>query len=177
MRLTRIPGDPALYGLEGVGTLRVIGRNWRAATVAARGLSWNITCRGIWQPVIQVAGPVGNVIGTFKRRRLRRGGSFAWSESQLTLRSDSRSPGYILSSGDRMLAKLERVTWDERSPNITVDECAEIDPELVLFTAFVVASQRRKPTRHRIPKRRLWISRTVRVRVRPDWRRRRVRNY
>jgi hypothetical protein len=165
MRLTRIPGDPALYVLEGVGTLRVIGRNRRAATVEARGLSWNITCHGLWRPVIQVAGPAGNVIGTFKGRRRGRGGSFAWSESQLTLRSNSRSPAYILSSGDRMLAKLERVSWDGRSPNITVDEYAEIDPALLLFTAFVVGSQRRKPARHRIPKRRLWISRTARGRV------------
>jgi hypothetical protein len=168
IRAIQLPHDPPtvmLLVLEGVGTLRVFGRNRRAATVEARGLSWNITSRGLWQPVIQVAGPVGNVMGTFKGRRLRRGGAVAWSESQLTLRSDSRSPGYILSSGDRMLAKLKRVSWDGRSPNITVDESAEIDPELLLFTAFVVGSQRRKRARHRIPKRRLGIYRTVRVRV------------
>ena len=165
MRLTRIPGDPALYALEDVGTLREIGRNWRAATVEARGLSWNITCRGIWQPAIQVADPVGNIVGTFKGRRLRRGGAFAWSDSQLTLRSDSRSPAYILSNAGRMLAKIEGMSWDERSPNITVDEQAEIDPELLLFTAFVVGSSHRTPKRHRIPKRRPWISRTIHIRV------------
>jgi hypothetical protein len=165
MRLTRLPGDPALYALEGVGTLRVIGRNRRAATVEARGLSWNITCRGIWRPVIQVADPVGNVIGIFQGRRLRRGGSLAWSRSQLTLRCDSRSPAYVLTSAHRVLAKVEAGSWDEKSPNITVDPYAEIDPELLLFTAFVVASQRRTPARRRIPKRRPWLSHTVRVRV------------
>lgn len=139
MRLTRIPGGRRRYVLEGVGTLSVTGWSSRAATAEARGLRWTITYRGIWQPVIQAADPAGDIVGTFKGRTLRRGGSFAWSDRKLALRPDTRWPArYVLVNGDRMLATIEGTSWDDRSGSITVDEQAEIDPELLLFVAFVV---------------------------------------
>jgi hypothetical protein len=141
VRLTRGSRGRREYALEGVGMLCVTGRSSRTATVLARGLTWQITRCGVLQPIIQVADAAGDIVGTFKGRTLRRGGPLAWSDRELALQAEGRCPTrYVLFNGDRRLATIEGERWDEQSVDIIDDERARIDPEVVLFAAFVVGT-------------------------------------
>jgi hypothetical protein len=141
VQLTRTAWDPRLYALNSLGTLRLTGWCARAATVEADGLTWRITRRGIWQPVIQAADATGAVVGEF-RGRTHRGGQLQWSDRQLILRPDRfwREQRYVLVEDDRMFATIEGKGWGDRPVNITVDEAADTGPALLLFVAFVVGT-------------------------------------
>jgi hypothetical protein len=141
VRLARARCCSHEYALEGVGMVCVTGRSSRAATVQARGLTWQITRCGVLQPVLQAADATGAIVGTFKGRALRRGGPLEWSDHELSLQAEGRwPPRYVLLSGDRRLATIEGRRWDGEPVDIVVDEQANIAPELLLFAAFVVGT-------------------------------------
>src|SRR3954447_15975557 len=48
-QLVRVPGDHALYALEGVGTLRLEGVSSSRATAEAAGRQWHFARRGFWR--------------------------------------------------------------------------------------------------------------------------------
>ncbi len=136
---TTIPGDRRLHAFKGVGTLRLAGWTSRAATAEAAGLSWQITYRGIWRPVIQAADAAGTIVGEFKGRTLHRGGVLRWSDRELTLRPHSFwRERYVLAEDNRKLATIEGEGWGARPVNVTVDDAAEIEPGPLLFAAVTV---------------------------------------
>ncbi len=55
LELTRTRGDRRLYGLEGIGTLRLDGTFARSATAEAGRDTWRFTQRGFWRRVIRLA--------------------------------------------------------------------------------------------------------------------------
>ena len=141
MRLTHARRCPREYALKGVGRVCVTHWSSRAATVEARGLSWHITRCGVLQPVIQATDATGDVVGTFRGRALRRGGPLEWSHRELSLQPEERWPArYVLVNGDRKLATIEGPRWDWELVDIVFDEQANVDPELLLFAAFVVGT-------------------------------------
>jgi hypothetical protein len=141
VQLTRAPDDPRLYSLCNVGTLRLSGWTARAATVEADGLTWRITRRGIWQPVVQAADTTGAVVGEF-RGRTHRGGELRWFDRRLSLRPDRfwREQRYVLIENGRSFATIEGRGWGSRPVNIAVDDAVRLDPALLLFVAFVVGT-------------------------------------
>ena len=140
LQLTRTTGDRRLYGLEGVGTLRLAGWGSRAGIAAAGAHSWQLTRRGFWPRVIQAADATGAVVGEYELRALRRGSALRWCDRELALRPDSVwRERYALLDGSRQLATIEGTSWGKDPVNIAVyDNAATIDPGLLLFAAFVV---------------------------------------
>lgn len=141
LQLTPIPGDRRLYALDGVGTLRLTGWASRTAIAEAGGLAWQMTSRGLLQPVIQAADAAGAVAGEFRGRTLYRGGPLRWSDRGLSVRPDSLwRERYVLIEDDRRLATIEAKGWSRQPVNIRVDGAAEIEPGLLLFAVFVVGT-------------------------------------
>ena len=139
LQLTRTPGDRRLYALEGIGTLRLEGLASHRATAEAGADRWRFARRGFWQRSIQATDAAGVVVGDFEPRSLRRGGTLRWLGRELTLRpSSSWRERYALADGDRELAVLEGKGWGRRPVKVTVDEPEAVEPELLLFAAFVV---------------------------------------
>ena len=141
LQLTPIPGDRRLYALDGVGTLRLTGWASRTATAEAGGLAWQMTYRGLIQPVIQAADAAGDVTGEFRGRTPHRGGLLQWADRELTVRPDSLwLERYVLIEDDRRLATIEAKGWSRQPVNLRVDGAAELQPGLLLVAVFVVGT-------------------------------------
>jgi len=139
LELTRTRGDPRLYALEGVGTLRLEGLFSRAAIAEGGGASWRVARRGFWQRLIEATDAAGTAVGQFEPRGLRRGGTLRWAGRDLALRpASSWRERYALVDGDRELAVLDGKGWGRRPVKVTVDDPGAVEPGLLLFTAFVV---------------------------------------
>jgi hypothetical protein len=141
-RLTRIPGERRVFAVRDVGILRLTGWGSRAATAEGGGLSWQLAHRGIWQPVFQAADAAGDIVGDFRGRTLQHGGMLRWSDRELDLRPDGFGrERYALVEEGRALATIERTGgWGRRPLDIAIGEPDGIDPGLVLFAVFVVAT-------------------------------------
>jgi hypothetical protein len=141
LQLTPIPSDRRLYALDGVGTLRLTGWASRTATAEAGGLAWQMTYRGLIQPVIQAADATGDIAGEFRGRTPHRGGLLRWADRELTVRPDSLwLERYVLIEDDRRLATIEAKGWSRQPVNLRVDGAAEFAPGLLLFAVFVVGT-------------------------------------
>src|SRR4051812_8169283 len=139
LELTRTREDRNLYALEGVGTLRLRGWLTKSATAEAGGRSWEITRRGLFAPVTEATDASGALVGTFRGRTIKRGGTLTWDDRELTLRPASMwRERYALADGERELAVLEGKGWGKRPVKVVVEDPAAVDPGLILFTAFVV---------------------------------------
>jgi hypothetical protein len=141
--LARVPGDRRLYALDDLGTLRLEGLLMRAATAKAGAESWRFSRQGSWQRRITATDAAGEVIGMFRPRDIRRGGSLQWRGTGYTLRPHSNwRQRYALSHGERELAVLEAAGWwgwgTRRPARVWVDDRVAIDSGLLLFSAFVV---------------------------------------
>jgi hypothetical protein len=147
VRLTRTPEDRRTYVVRGVGTLRLSGWGSRTATAEGGGLSWQITHRGIWQPVFQAADAAGDIVGDFRGRTLHHGGVLQWSDRELDLRPHGvRCERYALVEDRHKLATIESTRgWGRRRATITVDDPDGIDPGLLLFAVFVVTTLAQAP--------------------------------
>ncbi len=140
LELTRRAGDRRLYGLQGVGTLRLEGLTSRRATAEADdGGTWRFGRRGFWQRVTQATDETQAVVGEFEPNAIRRGGTLRWAGRELTLRpASSWRERYALTEDDRELATLEGKGWGRRPVKVTVDDAEGVEPGLLLFAAFVV---------------------------------------
>ena len=136
-QLARVPGDHALYALEGVGTLRLEGISSSRATAEAAGRHWHFARRGFWRQ-LQATDATGVVVGAFDRRLLG-GGTVRWSGDEFALRRASMwRERYVLADGHRELALFDAKGWGRRPVTISFDDHAALDPGLVLYVAFVV---------------------------------------
>jgi hypothetical protein len=143
MRLTRVPADRRAYVLRGVGTLRLSGWGARTATAEGRGLSWQISHRGIWQPVFQAADASGDIVGIFRGRTLRpAAGMLTWYDREFDLRTDGlRRERCVLAEDDRILATIEtKGAWGSRPVTIGAGKPDALDQGLLLFAVFVVVT-------------------------------------
>jgi hypothetical protein len=147
VRLTHIPGERRVYVVRGVGTLRLSGWGSRAATAEGGGLSWQITHRGIWQPVFQAADAAGDIVGDFRGRTLHHGGVLQWSDRELDLRPDGFGrERYALVEEGHKLATIESTgSWGRRPADVAVGDPDGIDPGLLLFAVFVVTTLAQTP--------------------------------
>src|SRR3954453_20021629 len=141
-QLARIPGDHALYALEGVGTLRLGGVSRGRATAEAAGRQWHFARRGFWRQ-LPATDAARMVVGAFDRRLLG-GGSVRWADREFALRRASVwRERYVLADGDRELALFDAKGWGLRPVTISIDPHPALEPRLVLYTAFVVHPPRR----------------------------------
>jgi hypothetical protein len=139
LELTRTREDRKVYALEGVGTLRLKGWFGRGATAQAGDRTWEIARHGVFTPATEATDETGTVVATFRGRGLRRGGTLAWEDRELTLRPASAwRERYALADGERELAVFDGKGWGKRPVSVRVEDPASIDPGLLLFTAFVV---------------------------------------
>ena len=86
LELTRTPHDRRLYTLGDVGTIRLEGLFSNEATAQADDDTWRLTRRGLWKRVIQATDHVGAIVGEFRPRDIRRGGTLRWAGHELQLR-------------------------------------------------------------------------------------------
>ena len=141
LELTRSPDDRRLYVLDGVGTLRLEGWASRRATAATGADSWRFARRGFWQRAIEATDAAGTTVGSFEPRTFLRGGDVRWDGRELTLRPASAwRERYALADGDRELVILDGKSWGRRPVKVSVEDPGAIEPELLLFAAFVVRS-------------------------------------
>jgi hypothetical protein len=141
LELTRSPDDRRLYVLDGVGTLRLEGWASRRATAATGADSWRFARRGFWQHAIEATDAAGATVGSFEPRTFRRGGDVWWDGRELTLRPASAwRERYALADGHRELVILDGKGWGRRPVKVSVEDPGAIEPELLLFAAFVVRS-------------------------------------
>jgi hypothetical protein len=139
LELTRKPGERRVYVLNGVGTLRLQGVASQRATAEADGESWRFGRRRFWSRATEATDASGAVVGEFEPRTVRRGGVVRWAGRELALRpSSSWRERYVLVDGDRELAILDGKSWGERPVKVSVQDLAAVEPELLLFAAFVV---------------------------------------
>jgi hypothetical protein len=139
LELTRSREDRKLYVLDGVGMLRLHRWTSRMATAEAEGRSWELERRGIFTSTFEATDVSGTVVGAFRGRTLRRGGTLSWGERELELRPASAwRSRYALADGERELAVLDGKGWGKRPVAIVVDDLRAIDRGLLLFAAFVV---------------------------------------
>lgn len=144
------PGDRRLYAVKGIGTVRVTGWTWHAATAEAHGRSWQITRQRIWPSVIQAADAAGDIVGEFRGRRLHHNTTLRWFDRELALTTDRlRCDRYILVEDDRTLATIDGTGSGKHPLNITINGTAEVDPGLLLFAAYVVRTLPHKHTSRR----------------------------
>lgn len=137
LTLSRTPGDRSLYALEGIGTLRLEGLFSRRATAEAGGNRWRLARRGFWGQ-LQATDAAGTVVGTFERRLLG-GGTVRWRERDLALRRAAAwRERYALADGDHKLALLDAKGWGKRPVTITAEDPNQLDPGLLLYSAFIV---------------------------------------
>jgi len=139
LKLARIPGEHAVYVLEGVGTLRIEGVFifGGRATAEAAGRHWRFARRGFWRQ-LQATDTYGAVVGTFERR-LPGSGTVRWDDREYALRSASVwRERYALADRDRELALLDAKGWGRRPVTISVDDHASLDPGLLLYAIFIV---------------------------------------
>jgi hypothetical protein len=139
LELTRTREDRNLYALERVGTLRLKGWITKTATAEAGARSWQIVKRGLFAPVTEATDAAGTVVGEFRGRTLKRGGTLLWAGRELALRPASTwRSRYALADGERELAVLEGKGWGRRPVKLVVEDLDAVDPGLLLFAAFVV---------------------------------------
>ena len=139
LELERASGDRRLYVLDGVGSLRVAGLLSRAATAEADGRRWRFARVGFWQRGLEATDEVGEVVGEFEPRTIRRGGTVHWGGRELTLRpASSWRERYALAEGERELATFDGKGWGKRPVAVSVDELEALDPGLLLFATFIV---------------------------------------
>lgn len=144
LELKRTADDRRLYALDGVGTVRLEG--WRSprATAETGSRSWHFTRRGGMRPAVEATDAFGGMAGTFepsRRRRFKRGGTggrLSWNGREFALRpaSGSRSR-YALVDGDREVAVFDGKGWGKQPVRVTAEDPSELDPGLLLFSAFV----------------------------------------
>ena len=89
LELIRTPGDRRRYALEEIGTIHLEGLFARSANAEAGSDHWQFVRSGFWQRVMQATDATGNVVGEFRPRDLRRGGTLEWAGRELTLRPAS----------------------------------------------------------------------------------------
>ena len=137
LELTRVPGERRAFELAGVGSLRLQGRLSRSARAEAGGRGWDLRRRGLLRATVWATDAAGTVAGEFRPRGLRRGGVLRWGDRELALRPASKwRERYALAHGDRELATFDGKGWGKRPVKVTVAE--DMDPGLLLFTAYVV---------------------------------------
>ena len=145
LELKRSPDDRRLYALEGVGTVRVEG--WRSprATAETGSRSWHFTRHGFWRRAVEATDAFGGNAGTFQPRGRRRGsragrsGTLTWSGREFALRpSGTGRERFALIDGDREIVVVDGQGWGRQPVRVTADDPAELDPGLLLFSAFVV---------------------------------------
>jgi hypothetical protein len=137
LELTRSRDDRRRYELAGVGTLRLEGLASRRALAQAEGRRWAIARRGFWGRTVEAVAGDGTTAGRYEARSVRRGGTVRWGGRELSLRPASAwRERYALADGERELALFEGRGWGRRPVKVSLAE--ELDPGLVLFTAFVV---------------------------------------
>jgi len=124
LELIRTPGDRRRYALEDIGTIHLEGLFARGANAEAGSDHWQFVRSGFWQRVMQATDATGNVVGEFRPRDLRRGGTLEWAGRELTLRpASSWRERYALADGDDELVILDGQA---------------VEPGLLLFACFVV---------------------------------------
>jgi hypothetical protein len=133
------PDSPRMYAVKDVGTLRVTGWTWSAATAEAGGRSWQITRRGVRPHVIQAADVAGDVVGEFSGRRPYHSAPIRWCNRELILRREGTS--YDLVDGDGKIATIDGRGAGNRHLTITTDDT---DPGLLLFAIYVALSLMRR---------------------------------
>ena len=139
LELTRTPNDRRLYALAGVGTIRLEGMFSSGATAQAGDETWRITRRGIWHQIIEATDAAGLVVGEFRPRDIRRGGTLRWGGLELALRPVSAlRERYALRHWERDLAQFDGKSWGKRPVRITLADLNSVEPGLLLFAAFVV---------------------------------------
>lgn len=145
LELKRSPDDRRLYALEGVGTVRVEG--WRSprATAETGSRSWHFTRRGFWRRAVEATDAFGGNAGTFQPRGRRRvgrgdrGGTLTWSGREFALRpSGMGRERFALVEGDHEIVVVDGQGWGRQPVRVTADDRTELDPGLLLFSAFVV---------------------------------------
>ena len=108
LELIRTPGDRRRYALEEIGTIHLEGLFARSANAEAGSDHWQFVRSGFWQRVMQATDATGNVVGEFRPRDLRRGGTLEWAGRELTLRpASSWRERYALADGDEELVVLD----------------------------------------------------------------------
>jgi hypothetical protein len=139
LELRRSPDDRRRFELEGVGALQVGGLFSRGATAEAGSTVWSFGRSGFLQPTMEATDATGDVVGSFKAGRVKRGGPLQWRGRGLALRPASRwKERYALADGDRELALLDGKGWGKRPVKVTVDGPDAVEPGLLLFAAYVV---------------------------------------
>ena len=139
LELTRTQRERRLYSLEGVGTVRLQGLFSRSGAAESGGRRWLFAPRGLWQRKVQATDAAGTVVGEFAPRDIRRGGALRWGDRELALRPVSLlRERYALSEGERELVLLDGKGWGRRPVRVSLEAADEMDPGLLLFTAFVV---------------------------------------
>jgi hypothetical protein len=139
LELTRAPGDRRRYGLHDIGTLRLEGMFSRSATAEAGSDHWHFARYGFWQRVIRATDAAGNVVGEFRPRDIRRGGTLQWAGRELALRpASSWRERYALADGDDELVILSGKSWGRRPVAVSIPDPEAVEPGLLLFACFVV---------------------------------------
>jgi hypothetical protein len=140
LQLTRVPGDRRAFELERAGVLRLKGRMSRGATAESGGRNWDLARHGFVRPSARASDAAGTVVGEYTTARaFRRGGALRWGGREYALRPASRwRERYALAVGDRELATFDGKGWGKRPVTVTVADGAQLEPGLLLFTAFVV---------------------------------------
>lgn len=139
LELTRTPGDRRRYALEDVGTLRLEGLFSRSANAEAGTDHWHFARSGFWQRVMQATDAAGIVVGEFRPRDVRRGGTLEWAGRELSLRpASSWRERYALADGDEELVILDGKSWGRRPVSVRILDGPVVEPGLLLFACFVV---------------------------------------
>lgn len=139
LELIRTPGDRRRYALEDIGTIHLEGLFARSANAEAGSDHWQFVRSGFWQRVIQATDATGNVVGEFRPRDLRRGGTLEWAGRELRLRpASSWRERYALADGDEELVILDGKSWGRRPVSVSIPDGQAVEPGLLLFACFVV---------------------------------------
>jgi hypothetical protein len=88
---------------------------------------------------MQATDTAGNVVGEFRPRDLRRGGTLDWTGRELALRpAGSWRERYALADGDEELVILDGKSWGRRPVSVSILDGQLVEPGLLLFACFVV---------------------------------------
>ena len=144
LELNRSPQDTRLYALEGVGKVRIEGRFATRATAKVADGRWTFARRA---GRVVALDPAGEVAGRFSPHLLGGSGTLTWRDREFGLGGASgRRERYALVDGDRELAQLDAGTWGKRPVAISIVDLGDVEPALLLFTAWVVRLLARGPT-------------------------------
>ena len=139
LELIRTPGDRRRYALEDIGTIHLEGLFARSANAEAGSDHWQFVRSGFWQRVMQATDATGIVVGEFRPRDLRRGGTLEWAGRELTLRpASSWRERYALADGDEELVILDGKSWGRRPVSVSIPDGQAVESGLLLFACFVV---------------------------------------